>query len=469
MLNVSNATKDAFMSDVSKKSLRVVFPDLRLTYGNDTIEAESMKITESISTKDSVEFVGCIASSLQINIYGIEANVKNARIEVYIKADNTDEIPLFKGIVDSVVIDSKRYFKKITAYDALYTKGNTDVVRWYEQQFPTDETKKTIKQLRDSLFAYIGLSQVDIELPNDAIVIGKKFAPQSLKCITVLKSICQFNGCCGIINRNGLFDYRFISSVTSGTYPSLILYPSAKRTYPQFSNIAYIFNFYESLDFEEYFVKPMQRVQIRENENDMGVTVGSGTNKYIIQSNMFAQGMLPTALAEVGTNILNKLQKVQFYPFKSKNNGLPFVEVGDSVVFVLSGQRQGRYATNSFFVLSRTISGCQLLKDEYSALGNEEQSEFITDLQTTLDTLKMNGGGGSGGDLTNYYTKDDVNDLLTNYTTPSQVEEQVYSEVAQQVNQMEVPTGFNVVSVYTLPSVRANNTIYLIQGGVIMK
>ena len=38
------------------------------------------------------------------------------------------------------------------------------------------------------------------------------------------------------------------------------------------------FAFYETLDFEEYYVRPMDRVQIRENENDTGVTVGEGSN-----------------------------------------------------------------------------------------------------------------------------------------------------------------------------------------------
>lgn len=124
---------------------------------------------------------------------------------------------------------------------------------------------------------------------------------------------------------------------------------------------------------------------------------------------------------------------MHFYPFTSKNNGLPFVECGDSVVYVLKSDRSGEYATNSFFVLSRTISGVQLLKDTYSASGNEEQSEFITDLQTTLDTIKMQGGGSGGGDMSNYYTKDQVNDLFSDVPTMDEVEE----NVAEQVSQME--------------------------------
>lgn len=463
MIKVSKATKQAYMSDVSHKTLRVVFPQIGKTYTNDSIDSESLKLTESISSKDSIEFVGCIASSLQINIYGIEDNVKGKKIEVYIKADDTDEIPIFKGIVDSVVIDSKQFFKKITAYDVLYDQANKDVVDWYKSQFPNNESTKTMKQLRDSLFSFIGIEQVEMELPNDEIVISKKFAPKTLKSITVLKSICQFNGCFGIINRYGKFEYRFLTNGLEGIYPDFYLFPSA-TTFPQVSDIAHTFSFYETLKYEEYFVKPMERVQFRKSEDDSGQTVGAETgNKYIIQSNMFAQDLIPASLRTAAENILDRLNKVKFFPMDTKNNGLPFVECGDSVKYVLSADRTGRYATNTFVVLSRTLSGVQLLKDTYSAKGDEEQSEFITDLQAQLETIKMNGGG--GGSSTDSYTKDEIDNMLTDYPTIDETTD----IVADEVDKMEVPTGFNVVSVYTLPKTRANNTIYLIQGGVIIQ
>ena len=102
--------------------------------------------------------------------------------------------------------------------------------------------------------------------------------------------------------------------------------------------------------------------------------------------------------------------------------------------------------------------------DSYSAVGDEEQSEFITDIQAQIETLQMNGGGG-GGDLSDYYTKEETMDILdTGYFT----QEQTIDNVSEQVNQLETPTGFNVVSVYTLPSIRQANTIYLVQGGVVM-
>lgn len=459
MIHVSEATKRAYTSDTAVKRLRVVFPELGLNYDNSSIETESLKLTEAISTKDSVEYVGCISSCLDINIYGINANIKGKKIEVYITADDTEEIPLFKGIVDSVVIDSVTLFKNITAYDALYTKGNTDVVGWYNQQFPANDSTKTVKELRDSLCNYIGLEQVDTVLPNDAVVIKKQYAPKSLKCINVLKSICQINGTCGIINRYGKLDYRYILPVTLGLFPGMRTFPSA-NTVPAISNTAKSFEFYETIKFEEYYVKPMLRVQIRDSDKDEGITVGSSSgNKYIIQANMLTYGLNDTVCTEVAQKILDKLSNVKFHPFTSKNSGLPFVEVGDTVRFSYSSSRTGTYATDSFTVLSRTLSGVQLLKDSYNAKGNEEQSEFITDLQVTLDTLALNGGT----DLSNYYTKGEVEDYVSDFTYPK---EDIDKNIEDQISKMETPTGFTVVSCYSLPANRDANTIYLVRGMV---
>lgn len=444
------------MSDVSHKTLRVVFPDLKKEYTNDSIDSESLTLTESISSKDYVEFVGCIASSLQINIYNIQDNIKGKKIEVYIRADDTDEIPIFKGIVDSVVIDSKQLFKKISAYDVLYSKGNKDVEQWYNRLFPNTTVIRTIKEIRDSICEYLGIEQEEQELANDDVQITKQFEPKTLKAITVLKSICQFNGCCGIINRYGLFEYRYISKVEEGLFPSFALFPS-DAAYPQKYNIANEFAFYETLNHEEYHVKPMQRVQIRLDENSGGVTVGGSTgNKYIIQANMFAYGLPTSVQAQVAENILEKLKEVWFAPFDSKNYGIPFVECGDAIKYVLENSRTGAYATNSFIVLTRTLSGVQLLKDKYTAYGDEEQSEFITDIQAQLDALKLAEDSNDG------YTKEEIDQMLEEYPT----EEYMEQYIDDAVNDLETPTGFTVQSVYELPTGRSVDTIYLIQGGV---
>lgn len=459
MINVSEETKLAYMSDVSKKRLRVYFPDFLRSYGNESIKSESFKLTESLSTRDSIEFVGCISTSMEVDIYGISENVKGKRIEVYISADDTEEIPLFKGFVDSAVINSDKMFKKITAYDALYDKGQRDIAKWYEGLW-IGYNRRTLKEIRTLLFGSLGIPVVETSLPNDDIVIEKQYAPTTLQALTVVKSICQINGCCGIVNRYGQFEYRFIVPISKGLYPSATLFPSAD-TIPGHKTQAHTFPFYNSLKFEEYFVKAMARVQIRESEEDNGYTAGAEEgNKYIIQGNMFSKGLSGDDKKKMADRILKKLKRTEFFPFEAKNYGLPFVEVGDCVEYVLSADRTGRYATNSFIVLERTLSGVQLLNDVYNATSTEEQSEFVTDLQAQLDSIKR-----TGVKLENYYDKDAIDEKLEEYMTA----EETIEQLEDMVDDMETPTGVNIVSVYSLPSTRNPDTIYLIQGGVIIR
>lgn len=455
MIECSDLTKALFMTDNSHKTVQVVFSQLGLTYDNKNIQNESLKLTESVLDRDEVEFIGCISSCLQITLFNVPDEVKGRKIEVYIKVENEPSIKLFTGVVDSVVIQSDKNFKKITAYDLLYTASQKDVASWYAGlTFPL-----TLASFRQSLCNYIGLPIVEQELPNDDIVISKEFENAQMPAIDVLKSLCQINGAFGIVNREGLFELRLIQGDQYPAYPSSpIAYPSL--LYPaDIGSVEALFgvDFYESLEYEEYRVKPIQRIQIRDNEMDNGVIVGTGKNKYIIQGNMFAFGQNATVKAQMARNIIRKLGLVSFRPCKIKNYGLPFIECGDVLRY---------YVRNSdeyydFVVMDREISGIQLLRDTYTARGNEEQSEFITDIQAQLDAIKR----GGVGNLNDYYTKEEID---SNYWTADETAFEVEQITGTAISEMETPTGFNIVSCYTLPSSRAANTLYCVKGGIII-
>ena len=460
MITVNQATKDAYASDVSHKTLRVVFPELALTFTNESLDSESLRLSEAISNRDSIEFVGCIASSFKINIYNASVNLKGRKIEVYIKADNTQEIPLFKGIVDSAQMQANKKYKQIVAYDVLYTKGQTDVAAWYNGlNFPI-----TLANLRNSLCAYIGLTQVSTTLPNDGLVIEKQFEPKTLQCLTVLKSICQLNGCFGIINRSALFEYRYIYNKFDEVFPATTLFPPF---YPvanhrgEESEVANTFAFCKSISYEEYTVKPVERLQIRKSEDDIGVIVGNPTgNKYIIQNNMFAFNLDENTLRTIGRRTWDKVANISFHPCQTENYGMPFVEVGDVVDYVLSEGEAGSYNVNTFNVMSRELRGCQLLNDSYKATGSEEQSEFVTDIQSQLDAIKRN-----GVNMQDYYTKEETEEIFIPHEE-AQIE---FGEIAdEKIAQMETPTGFNIVSAYTLPTNRQSNTLYIVGSTVVV-
>ena len=165
--------------------MRVYFPHLLQTVLQRNIEGESFQLTESILNGKNVEFVGCISSEMRITIYSMYDTLKNEPIEVYVKTDDTSEIPLFKGYVYSAITKRSNGKRKteIIAYDALYSVGQKDVASWYQGlTFPI-----TIKNFRDSLFTELGITQETVTLPNDNISIEKQYDPKILQCLAVIK------------------------------------------------------------------------------------------------------------------------------------------------------------------------------------------------------------------------------------------------------------------------------------------
>lgn len=469
-MNVSTNVKKQYHSTSVHKNLLLYFPELDLEIKNQQIYEESMYLRESIFEKKSIEFVGCIASVFMIDVNGLQNDIKGKVITVSITTDESvdEPITLFNGIVDSAVRQDNKRIKKITAYDCLYTKGNTEVAAWYKSlKFPI-----TLKDMRDSLFHYIGLEQVETSLPNDGVTIKKWYDPNTLQALAVIKAICQINGAFGIINREGEFEYRILGEIKQAAYPSVTLFPS-NNLFPADPDVAArmadeinaeYFSFYRRVDYEEFEVKVIDKVTVRQSEDDQGVTYGSGTNNYIVQGNIFAYGLSKQELTAIAKNIYNSIGGFSYYPFQSENNGLPFIECGiDAVSYyvvdwekTMNGQKNRSggldivYEQRPFYVLNRELSGIQALKDSYSAKGEEYQSEFITDLQTQIDTIKKNQGIEKSYLDDNYYDKTTIDDMFLSFDPGTGV-------------------GFNVESVAALPSNPDMNTIYLIQGVVVVE
>lgn len=463
-MRVPDNVKKAYNSDSTNKYISIYFPEINQNIMPKQIDTESMQLTESIMGSQSIEFVGCIASIFQIKIRKLKEDIKGKKITVKIYTDDTEDTPvtLFNGIVDSAIKKSNKQIKEITAYDILYTKGDLNVGEWYKSlKFPI-----SLKDLRNSLFDFVGIEQEEAELPNDDVVINKKYNPELLKARDVMKAICQINGACGIINRREKFEYRILRARPKDVQTN---YPSQNTYlpfYPENTAAAVnqtileskeqnneFFSYYREVQYEEYTVKPVDKVTIRQTEDGKAVTYGNGTNNYIIQGNMFTLGLSDDVVQEIAHKIHDCVSGVEFHPFTSSNNGLPFVEVGlDNVSYnmfnsdSLDNPDEEPYITKSFYVLNREITGIQALKDTYKAQGEEYQTEFITDLQTQIDTLKKS-------------TKQEVEEKVEDYT---------YSR--EEINNMfPVGGGWNVESVPVLPVTVSKNTIYLIQGEVTLE
>lgn len=394
-MEVSEAVKAAYQNNSIVKHVTISFPDSSVPdITLDRIYFETMKLYESVLENESLEFVGCIASKFSIQAYGVSDDIKGRYISVMVHTDGTEDEPItiFSGVVDSAVLAANKKYKEITAYDELYTKGETDIANWYKtQKFPM-----TLKEFRDGLFEYLSITQVECELPNDQMTVKKSYDPQSMKALGVIKSICQINGVWGIINRNGKFEYRFPPQ------------SSAKNTEQ--------IDFYKDVEHEEFVTKKIGEVIIRQSDNDEGGASNkesgdatkpklkgarassdsengedSGTSKYIIVGNMFTKDMKKDELDQVAENIYNTVKDFSYQPFDTDNNGLPWVECGVNYVSysMLTDDSYEDYEDRTFFVLKREMTGIQTMRDRYSAEGEQYLSEFVTNIDAQIGMLEQ--------------------------------------------------------------------------------
>lgn len=464
-MEVSDAVKQAYQLNSINKELTLYFPELGVTLGNGAVDLDTLSLTESLLEGNNIEFVGCIASVFSVQVRGLKEDVKGKKIVAKIHTDGTEGEPitLFNGIVDSAVRQSNKRIKEIVAYDELYTKGNTEVSAWYKSlAFPI-----TLKELRDSLFAYIGLEQAKADLPNDGISIKKQYAPNSLQALSVIKAVCQINGVFGIINRQGIFEYRILGNIEEeeGIYPSETLFPgddvfpAAPEDYAGAGSRCGMettgFSFYRSVSYEEFEVKPVDKLTVRQSEEEEGVACGTGMNNYIIQGNMFTYGLPKDTLITIAENIYSNVQGFAYHPFTAENNGLPFIECGlDAVSYIMVDWENSTggdivYEEKSFYILNRELTGTQALKDSYSAQGEEYQTEFITDLQTQIDILKKNGGSNVQTQIEDYtYSRSEIDGMLSGGGGGGGIA--------------------NIVLVEHLPPDADHNTLYVVKGEVVV-
>lgn len=373
MLNVSQAVKDAYANPSSGKTLVVYFPDLDITVDPDTIYSESFKLTEALMDMDSIEFVGCNPSKMEVQIQDFGYDVKGQKIEVSVYTEDTENEPvkLFTGIVDAVTQQSNKRIKEIVAYDELYTKGNVDIADWYKDKFENEWSDGvTLKIFRDSLFTKLNIDVVATNLVNDVLQFTKQYSPVNLKALDVIKYICQINGRFGIINREGKFEYR------------------------QLNSSAVNVEVYKEIDYQEFRVKPVDKLTIRQTDTEEGVSVGSGTNNYIVQGNFFTFNLEESDITPLAQNLYPEISNVSYVPVRVSQLAYPWIEVGDSVTYQVydfeASQSQGEdiYTSMTFYIFERYLTGIQAFRDEYEAQGEEEQSVFITNINAQIQTIR---------------------------------------------------------------------------------
>ena len=341
----------------------IIADDGSVTITNTELHQESFELTESLCSESELTFGACEAATVKFTISNIFTSLKDKWITVKIILDGNRDNPFifgrYKVVSDKPTAD--RIKREIEAYDALYDVINADVVDWYNSILPTTDTYITFKTFRNSFFAHFGITQKEITLANDTMTVSRSVYTDELSGGQVLNAICEINGCLGHIGRSGQFEFVYLSN-----------------TAPITINKSY----YTSADYQDYIVSQIDKLQIRQDENDIGAIVGTGSNTYVIENNFLVYGKDAATLKAIATNIFDKIKGITYRPAEITSLGNPCIEVGDAV------NLSSKYAEINTYVLERTLKGIQALTDSYTAQGEQLRTTQVNSSNKSITQLK---------------------------------------------------------------------------------
>jgi len=375
---------ELFKKDSIDKQLTIETDDKTTKITNVELHQEQFELTESICSESELTIGSCEAAVLKFTVSNIFLPMKDKMITVKTVIDNNTANPFqigrYKVYSDTPTADRTK--RDIVAYDSLYDVINADVAEWYNTLLPDKDSVTTMKAFRDSFFGYFGIEQADAQLVNDDMKVEKTVEPEELSGATVLNCICEINGCFGHIGRDGRFHYIYLEQEIQGLYPRNNLYP-ADDLYPREPKSTRISkSLYISAQYEDFLVKTIDKLQIRKEEDDIGVIVGSGTNAYVIQDNFLVYGKGSEELTGIANNIYGKIRGIIYRPFSADCKGNPCIEVGDAV------RLPTKYEIIESYVLKRTLKGIQALRDNYEATGEEYRSTQANSVHKSIIQLK---------------------------------------------------------------------------------
>lgn len=408
---------DLFKQNSVDIQLEIISDDGKIHITNTEFHEEEFELTESLCSQSELTFGAIEAGSVKFKVSNIFLPMKGkwltARMTIGGHTDQPFLIGRFKGYSDTPTADRK--YRDVVAYDALYDILNADVAAWYNTVFPSHKEQQkdkdgktttvtvydpvTMKKFRDSFFWHFGIEQADIALINDNMSIEKTVAVtassetssdteesstigESMSGKEVLSCICEINGCMGHMGRDGKFHYIYLEQEIQGLYPRNDLYP-ADNLYPRDPKSTQIGKgFYVSAKYEDYLVRTINKLQIREQKNDIGVIVGTGDNAYVIEDNFLVYGKGTDELTGIANNTLSKIRGIIYRPFAADCKGNPCLEVGDAV------RLPTKYELIESYILKRTLKGIQALRDDLEADGEEYRTNGANGIQKSILKLK---------------------------------------------------------------------------------
>lgn len=369
MLNISDDLKQKYTGDLLPPD--VVLNIAGTTYTNKDFTSGSLKIKESLCSKDTLDLTSVEASSLKVTIANEDGNVKGL-VGKRVTAKQ-DELDLGVYTITNAKL-STDYTTDIECYDDLKKFVDTDVSDWWNTQlvFPL-----SLKDLLIKLCDRVGvLTELPNAWPNSDMQVTKTAYFQNLKASELLGYIQEASGTFFRMSRSGR-----LKAINPNKTPTEIPYTR-------------LFN---DATISDTVTPAIEKLAIKSNEKDLGVSSGKADgNTYLILANPLLFGLSTAQMKSISDKLFPAYKWQAYTPCKASYKSLPYLEVGDWVKVTTF---KGIVAT--FPIFSRELSDINLIADTVETKGKKEQKKTVSsakqiqvlswnvhEMENTLETFK---------------------------------------------------------------------------------
>lgn len=389
---------------------------------------QSITVTQCVNSGKDLTLGSCCAGMVELKLFTPGGDLHIAagdELEVYRLSDSGAQYKLGIFLAEKPVRKSANTLQ-LTAYDRV-VKLDRDLTGWLNS---LDQWPYTLYRLAQMTCEVCGLELVNTEIPNGGYPV-RKFSGDGITGRQLMQWIGEAAGRFCRATADGKLEFAWYAPVR-GMQIHIAKEPVKDFSYTEENlqflsedvsaqtdgdgnvtlvserltsscdgqgnvalalagTVAYIPFFQNGLSYEDYTVAPIQKVQLRQTEDDVGTVYPDGitepVNTYIITGNPLLTAVTGEELKPVAEVLFEILQQVRFTPCKVSIPACPQLRAGDAVDIT---DRNGK--TITCYVMTKTQKG---QRDTLECTGNPTRdsttacnNQLLTSLQGKVLKLR---------------------------------------------------------------------------------
>lgn len=378
----------------------IVLPDgTELFSGVGAVNAiQSATITECVNGAQELTLGSCCANMVEAKIIAPEGGLSIAagdEITVYKVDDAGQRYKVGLFTTEKPTRESANRLS-ITAYDRV-SWLDKDLTQWVAglADWPYDLHK----------FAWMVCAACDLELVNTEIPNGdykvKQFSADGITGRQLMQWVGEIAGRFCRATADGGIEFAWYTPAAISLGPC-----QEKKTSAGIEEITQEYYFQNGLSFEDYSVAKIEKVQLRQNKEDVGTVyppnVAEKVNTYIITGNYLLTASTANDLKPVAQVLYDHLTGVEYTPCKVSIPAGVSIHAGNIVQIT---DRNGKKITA--YVMTKTQSGQKdtlectgsARRDSSSAVNNQNYEALegkVLNLRVDVDGIKVENASTAG-------------------------------------------------------------------------